>query len=185
MIERCGVVLVKCIKLELNNRNTLTTELVDKFLKGHYTYLVLGTYRFTIGKKKHKGKKIPENVFVSFYIPKTPDLEEIERLYKFPRRFKSNSGNKQMSHYTMTEMKMMLGENLVYSREYEYYSDITSILKETFEDNFDEIRGHNVTIVRLNRPFIIRAQDSSDYYVYGYGLEYHPLYVTHAEFMVF
>ena len=159
MIKRCGMVLENCIKLELNNRNTLTTELMDKFLKGHYTYLVLGTYRFTIGKKKHKGKKIPENVFVSFYIPKTPDLEEIERLYKFPRRFNS--------------------------REYEYYSDITSILKETFEDNFDEIRGYNVTVVRLNRPFIIRAQDSSDYYVYGYGREYHSLYVTHAEFMVF
>lgn len=154
-------------------------------MEGHYTHLVLGTYRFTIGKKKHKGKKIPENVFVSFYIPKTPDLEEIERLYKFPRRFKSNSGNKQMSHYTMTDMKLMLGKNLVYSKEYAFFSDITSILKETFEDNFDEIRDHNVTIVRLNRPFMIRAQDFSDYYINGYGREYHTLYVTHAEFMVF
>ena len=172
-------------KIELNKRNTSTTELVDKFIRGNYDYLVIGTYRFFIGKKKHKGKKIPEHIYVSFYIPQKPDLEEIEKLYKFPKRFKGNTRYQHMSSLTMTQMRMMLGESLEYKKEYDYYTDINSILKETFEDNFNEIRGQGDKIVRLNRPFIIKAQDSIEHYVNGYGHDYHMLYVTHVEFNVF
>ena len=172
-------------KLELSNRSTPTTELIDKFMDGDYRYLILGTYRFLIGKKKHKGKRIPEFIFVKFYIPKEPDLEEMDRLYKFPKRYKSTSGYRQISSYTMTDMKMILGGELVYTKEFSNYTDIESVLKETFEDNFEDIRNQKKIIVRLNRPFIIKAQDSLHYYANGYGREYHTLYVTHVEFDVF
>ena len=80
---------------------------------------------------------------------------------------------------------MMLSNELKYNKEYDDYTDINSILKETFEDHFEDIRNNKKIIVRLNRPFIIKAQDSLHHYVYGYGREYHTLYVTHAEFDVF